>query len=134
MFILLHNCTHLTRKQSNAKILQAKLQWYVTEDFQIFRLDLEKAEEPEIKLSRCIGSSKKLREFQKNICSYFIDYAKVFKYVYCNKLWTILKEKCIPDHLTCFLRILYEAQEGTVSTGCGTTDWFQIGKGRLSKL
>ena len=68
-----------------------------------------------------------MREFQKNI--YFIDYAKAFDCVDYNKLWKILEEMGIPDHLTCLLRNLYAAQEATVRTGRGTTDWFQIGKG-----
>ena len=71
---------------------------------------------------------KKAREFQKNIYFCFIDYAKVFDCVAHNKLWKILKEMGIPDHLTCLLRNLYAGQEATVRTGHGT-DWFQIGKG-----
>ena len=70
-----------------------------------------------------------MREFQKNICFCFIDNAKTFGCVDHNKLWKILKEKGIPDHLTCLLRNLYAGQEATVRTGHGTTDWFQIGKG-----
>ena len=70
---------------------------------------------------------KKAREFQKNIC--FIDYAKAFDCVDHNKLWKILQEMKIPDHLTCLLRNLYAGQEATVRNGHGTTDWFQIGKG-----
>ena len=93
----------------------------------MFKLDLEKAEEPEIKLPTSVGSSKKQREFQKNIC--FIDYAKAFDCVDHNKPWKILKEMWIPDHLTCLLRNLYAGQEATVRTGHGTTDRFQIGKG-----
>ena len=72
---------------------------------------------------------KKAREFQKNLCFCFIDYAKSFDCVDHNKLWKILKEMGIPDHLTCFLRNLYAGQEATVRTGHGTIDWFQIGKG-----
>ena len=72
---------------------------------------------------------KKAREFQKNICFCFIDYAKAFNCVDHNKLWKILKEMGIPDHLTCLLRNLYACQEATVRTGHGTTDWFQIGRG-----
>ena len=72
---------------------------------------------------------EKAGEFQKNIYFCFIDYAKAFDYVDCNKLWTILKEMGIPDHLTCLLRNLYADQEATVRTGHGTTDWFQIRKG-----
>ena len=74
---------------------------------------------------------KKAREFQKNIYFCFIDYAKAFNYVDHNKLWKILKEMKIPDHLTCLLRNLYAGQEATVTTGHGTTDFFQIGKGIL---
>ena len=72
---------------------------------------------------------EKAREFQKNIYFCFIDYAKAFDCVDHNKLWTILKEMGIPDHLTCVLRNLYAGQEATVRTGHGTTHWFQIGKG-----
>ena len=72
---------------------------------------------------------KKAREFQKNIYFCFTDYAKAFDCVDHNKLWKILKEMGIPDHLTCLLRHLYAGQEATVRTGHGTTDWFQIGKG-----
>ena len=72
---------------------------------------------------------EKAREFQKNIYFCFIDYAKAFYCVAHNKLWKILKEMGIPDHLTCFLRNPYAGQEETARTGRGTTDWFQIGKG-----
>ena len=92
------------------------------------QLDLEKAEEPEIKLPTSTGSSKKAREFQENIYC-FIDYAKAFDCVHHSKLWKILKEMGIPDHLTCLLRNLHAGQEATVRIGHGTTDWFQIGKG-----
>ena len=74
------------------------------------------------------GSSKK-QEFEKNIYFCFIDYAKAFACVDHNKLWKILKEMGILDHLTCLLRNLYAGQEATVRTGHGITDWFQIGKG-----
>ena len=94
----------------------------------MFKLDLEKSEEPEIKMPTPAGSSKK-QEFQKNISFCFIDYAKAFDCVNHNNLWKILKEMGIPDHLTCLLRNLYAGQEARVRTGHGTTDWFQIGKG-----
>ena len=71
---------------------------------------------------------EKAKEFQKNISFCFIDYTKAFVWKH-NKLWKILKEMGIPDHLTCLLRNLYAGQEATVTTGHGTTDWFQIGKG-----
>ena len=73
--------------------------------------------------------TEKAREFQKNIYFCFIDYAKAFDCVGHNKLWKILQEMGIPDHLTCLLRNLYAGQEATVRTGHGKTDWFQIGKG-----
>ena len=94
----------------------------------MFKLDLEKAKEPEItaNIHWIIG---KAREFLKNICFCFIDYAKAFACVDHSELWKILKEMGIPDHLTCLLRNLYAGQEATVRTGHGTTDWFQIGKG-----
>ena len=95
----------------------------------MFKLVLEKAEEPESKLPTSGRSSKKQESSRKNIYFCFIDYAKAFDGVDHNKLWKILKEMGIPDHLTCLLRNLYAGQEATVRTGVGTTDWFQIGKG-----
>ena len=95
----------------------------------MFKLVLEKAGEPEIKLPTSAGSSKKQESFRKEIYFCFIDYAKAFDSVDHKKLWKILKEMGIPDHLTCLLRNLYASQEATVRTGHGTTDWFQIGKG-----
>ena len=94
----------------------------------MFKLVLEEAEEPESKLPTSVGSSKK-QEFLKNIYFCFTDYAKAFDCVDHNKLWKILKDMGIPDHLTCLLRNLYADQEATVRTGHETTDWFQIGKG-----
>ena len=96
-------------------------------NFQMFNLDLENTEDPEIRLPTSVGSSKK-QEFQKNIYFCFIDYAKAFDCVDHNKMWKILKEKGIPDHLTWLLRNLYAGQEATVRIGHGTTDWFQINK------
>ena len=95
----------------------------------MFKLVLEKAEEPEMKLPTSAGSWKKQESSRKNIYFCFIDYAIAFDCVDHNKLWKILKEMEIPDHLTCLLRNLYAGQEATVRTGHGTTDWFQIGKG-----
>ena len=89
-------------------------------------MDLEKAEEPEIKLPTSVGSSKK-QEFHKNIYFCFIDYAKDFDGIDHDKLWKILKEMGIPDHLTCLFRNLYAGQEAIVRIGHGTTDWFQTG-------
>ena len=98
-------------------------------NFQMFKLDLQKAEEPEIKLPTPTGSFKKQERSRKKIYLCFIDYTKALDCVDHNKLWKILKEMGIPDHLNYFLRNLYAGQEATVRTGHGTTDWFQIGKG-----
>ena len=95
----------------------------------MFKLDLEKAEEPEIKLPTFTGSLKKQESSRKDIYFYFIDYFKAFDYVDHNILWKILKEMEIPDHLTCLLRNLYAGQEAIVITEHGTVDWFQIRKG-----
>jgi len=93
-------------------------------NFQMFQLVLEKAEEPEIKLPIFAGSSENQESSRKNVYFCFIDYAKAFGCVDHNKLWKILREMGIPDHLTCLLRHLYASQEATVRTGHGTTDWF----------
>ena len=92
----------------------------------MFKLDLGKAEEPEIKLPTFTGLSKKQESSRKKIYFCFIDYAKAFDCEDHNKLMKILKEMGIPDHLTCFLRNLYAGQEATVRTGHRTTDWFQF--------
>ena len=94
----------------------------------MFKLDLEKAEKPEIKLPISIGSLKKHKSSRKNIYFCFIDYAKALDCVDHHKLWKILKEMGIPDYLTCLLRNLYANKEATIRTGHGTTDWFQIRK------
>ena len=99
-----------------------------TMNFQMFKLVLEKAKEPEIKLPTSAGSSKKQESSRKNIYFCFVDYAKAFDCEDHNKMWTILKESGIPDHLTFLLRNLYGGQEATLRTGHGTTDWFQRGK------
>ena len=95
----------------------------------MYKLDLEKTEEPEIKLPTSAGSSEKQKNSRKASISALFDYAKAFDCVNHNKLWKIVKEMGIPDHLTCLLRNLYAGQEARVRTGHGTTDWFQIGKG-----
>ena len=97
-------------------------------NFQMIKLNSEKAQEPEIKSSTSTGLLKKQESFRKNIYFCFIDYAKTFDCVDHDKLWKILKEMGIPDHITCLLRNLYAGQEATVRTGHGTTDWFQIRK------
>ena len=94
----------------------------------MFKLDLEKAEEPEIKLPTSIGSSKKQESSRKTYISALLTMPKLLT-VWITINWKILKEVGIPDHLTCLLRNLYAGQEATVRTGLGTTDWFQIGKG-----
>ena len=94
----------------------------------MFKLDLEKAEGPEINLPTFIRSLKKEESSRKNIYFCFIDYAIAFDYVYHHKLWKILKEMGIPDHLIYLLRNLYTDEEATVRTGHVTIYWFQIGK------
>ena len=94
----------------------------------MFKLDIEKALGTRDQIANSCWIIEKARELQKNIYFCFINYAKAFDCVDHNKLWKILKEMGIPDHLTCLLRNLYAGQEATVRTGCGT-DWFQIGKG-----
>ena len=97
-------------------------------NFQIFKLDLENAEEPEIKLPASIRSLKK-KESSKKMSASALLTTPVFDCVDHNKLWKILKKTEIPDHLTCLLRNLYAGQKATVRTGHGTTDWFQMRKG-----
>ena len=97
-------------------------------NFQMFKLVLEKAEEPEIKLPKSTGSLKKQESSRKTFTSGLLTMTKPLT-VYHNKLWKILQEMGIPGHLSCILRNLYAGQEATVRTGHGTTDWFQIGKG-----
>ena len=91
----------------------------------MFKMDLENADQ----IANICWIIEEAREFQKNIYFCFIDYAKAFDCVDHNKLWKILKEMGMPDHLTCLLRNLYAGQKATVRTGHGTTDWFQIEKG-----
>ena len=97
-------------------------------NFQIFKLDLEKAEEPEIKLPTSVGSSKKQESSRKTFTSALLTMPKPLT-VWITTNWKILKEMGISDHLICLLRNLYAGQEATVRTGHGTIDWFQIGKG-----
>ena len=95
----------------------------------MFKLDLENKRGTRDQIANICWIIKKAREFQKNIYFCFIDYAKAFDHVDHNKLWKLLKEMGISDHLTCLLRNLYAGQEATVRIARGTTDWFQIGKG-----
>jgi len=111
------------------KILQARLQKYVNHELPDVQTGFRKGRGTRDQIVNICRIIKKPREFQKNIYICFIDYAKAFDCVDHNKLWKILKEMGIPDHLTFLLRNLYAGQEATVRTGHGTTDWFQIGKG-----
>ena len=111
------------------KILQARLQQYVNREFPDVQAGFRKGRGTRNQIANIHWIIKKGREFQKNIYFCFIDYAKAFDCVDHNKLWKILREMGISDHLTCLLRNLYAGQEATVRTGHGTTDWFQIGKG-----
>ena len=97
-------------------------------NFQVFKLILEKAEEPEIKLPTSAGSSRKQESSRKRYIPALLTMPKPWT-VWITRNWKILKEMGIPDHLTCLLRNLYARQEATVRTGHGTTDWFRIGKG-----
>ena len=99
-----------------------------TVNFQMLKLDLEKAEEPEIKLPASAGSSKKQESSRKTSLSALLTMSKPLT-VWITINWKILKETGIPDHLTCLLKNLFAGKEATVRTGHGTTDWFQIGKG-----
>ena len=105
------------------KILQARLQQYVNRELPDVQADFRKGRGTRDQIADILWIIEKAREFQANIYFCFIDYADH------NKLWKILKEMGIPDHLTCLLRNLYAGQEATVGPGHGTTDWFQIGKG-----
>ena len=111
------------------KILQARFQKYVNRELPEVPAVFRKGRGTRCQTSSICWIIEKAKEFQKNIYFYFIDYAKALDCVDRNKLWKILKEMGIPDHLTCLLRNLYSGQEATVRTGHGTTDWFQIRKG-----
>ena len=111
------------------KILQAMLQQYVNHELPDVQADFRKGRGTRDQIANIRWIIKKAREFQKNICFCFLDYAKAFDCVDHNKVWKILKGMGIPDHPTCLLRNRYACQEATVRTGHGTTDWFQIGKG-----
>ena len=111
------------------KILQARLQQYVNRELPDVQAGFRKGRGTRDQIANISWITEKAREFQKNIYFCFIDYAKTFDCVDYNKLWKILKEKGISDHLTCLLRNLYAGQEATVRTEHGTTDWLQTGKG-----
>ena len=111
------------------KILQARLQQYRNRELPDVQAGFRKGRGMRDPIANICWIMEKAREFHKNIYFCFIDYAKAFDCVDHNKLWKILKEMGISNHLTCLLRNLYAGQETTVRTGYGTTDWFQIGKG-----
>ena len=111
------------------KILQARLQQYVNCELPDVQAGFRKGRGIRDQIANIYWIITKATEFQKNIYFCFIDYTKTFDCVTHNKLWKILKEIRIPDHLTCLLRNLYAGQEAIVKTGHGTTDWFQIKKG-----
>ena len=111
------------------KILQARLEQYMNCELPDFQAGFRKGRGTKYQIANICWIIEKAREFQKNIYFCFIDYSKAFASVDHNKLWKVLKEMGIPDHLTCLLRNLYAGQEATVRTGHGTPDWFQIGKG-----
>ena len=107
--------------------LQSKLQQYVSQELPDVQVGFRKGRGARDQIANIRWIIEKAREFQKNI--YFIDYTKAFDRLGHNKLWEILKEMGIPDHLTCFLRNAYAGREATVRSGHETTDWFQTGKG-----
>ena len=111
------------------KILQVRFQQYMNCELPDVQAGFRKGWGTRDQIANIHWIIKKAREFQKNIYSCFIDYAKAFDCVDHHKLWKILKEMGIRDHQTCLLRNLYAGQEATIKTGHGTTDWFQIGKG-----
>ena len=124
MLKLPHSCTHLTASKVMLKILQARLQQYVNCELPDVQAGFRKGRGTRDQIANIRWIIEKAREFQKNICFCFIDYAKAFDCVDHNKLWKTLKEMGIPDHLTCLLRNLYAGQEATVRIGHGTIDWF----------
>ena len=111
------------------KIRQGRLQQYVNCELPDVQARFRKGRGTRNQIANIYWIVEKPREFQKNICFCFIDYTKAFDCVDCHKLWKILQDMGIPDHLTCLLRNLYADQEATVRTGHGTTNWLQIGKG-----
>ena len=111
------------------KILHARLQQYMNRELPVVQVRFRKGRGTRDQIANICWIIQKARELQKDIYFCFIDHAKVFDCVDHNKLWKILKEMGIPDHLTCLLRNLYAGQQTTIGTGHGTTDCFQIGKG-----
>ena len=127
MLKLPHNCTHLTHQQSNAQNSPSQASTVRELRASNIQTGFRKGRRTRDQIANIHWIIEKAREFQKNIY-FFIDYAKAFDCVDHNKLWKILQEMGIPDHLNCLLRNLYAGQETTVKTG-HATDWFQIRKG-----
>ena len=123
--------TALISHTSNVMLIniQARLQHYMNHELPDVHAGFRKGRRCRDQVANIRWVIKKVRDFQKNIYFCFIDYVKAFDCVDHNKLWKILQEMGIPDHMTCHLRNLYAGQEATVRTGHGTTDWFQIRKG-----
>ena len=111
------------------KILQARVQQYVNWDLLNVQAGFRKCRGTKDQIANIHWNTEKAREFQKNIYLCFIDYTKAFECVDHNRLWKILEEMGIPDHMTCLLRNLYAGHKATVRTGHGTTGWFKIRKG-----
>ena len=128
MFKLPHNCAHLTRYQSNAQNSPTWLQQYMNRELPDVQAGFRKGRETRDQIANIHWIIEKAREFQKNIYFCFNGYAKAFDCVDHNKLWKILQEMGIPDHLTCLLRNLHAGQEATVRTRHATTDGFKLGK------
>ena len=120
-------CPHASKVGLN--IIQARLQQYINRELPDVQAGFQRDRGTRDQIANTCQIIEKAREFQKNIYFCFIDYTKVFDCVDHNKLWKILKEMGVPDHLTCLLRNLYAGQEATVRNGHGITDCFKIGKG-----
>ena len=128
MLKLLHNCTHLTRYKVMLKILQARLQQYVNHELSNVQPGFRKGRGTRYQIDDIHWIIEKARELQKNIYFCFIDYTKAFDCVDHNKLWKILKETGIPDHLTCLLRNLYAGQEQQLELDMEQQTGFKLGK------
>ena len=130
MLKLLHKIALISHASKvTLKILQARLQHYLNCELPDVQAGFRKGREIRDQIASIHWIMEKVREFQKSIYFCFIVYAKAFDYVDHNKLWKILQDMGIPDHLTCLLRNLYARQEATAGIGHGTTDWFKIWKG-----
>ena len=129
MFKLPHNCNYASKVM--LKIIQARLQQYMNQELPDVQAGFTKGRETRDQIANIHWIIEKAKEFQKSIYFCFIDYAKAFDCVDHNKLWKILTEMAIPDHLTWLLRNLYAGQKATVRVRHRTTPWFQIGKGVL---